>query len=324
VDVDLVAERNIRLLSEEMNIEMAGELDVLYDRQSRELVMLGDLLAIRGTYEVLGRTFAVESGTVRFFGTPGINPILNIVASTRVQTPGAGGGGGDPVTIQALVSGTLQAPRVDLSSPDGSIAESDLVSYLVFGVPSYQLASGQTQLLQGAAGSLLGSTLGAGFSYAQGLIASRLSSLVAREWGFDYFAISQPEQLELSSLDFGATLGRTTFEVGWYLEEDVFLTLLLRPVGLVANRGSGIDPFGGARLDWVLTNSWTLQAFYEDRYIRMPTLGFDQQLLDQQKVAGLFLFRDWGYGRSERLPAPTPRPADQPARDERAPEIPAR
>ena len=295
VTVDLVAERNTWLRSEQMNVEMGGALQVVYDRQSRELVMLGSLQAIRGTHSVLGRSFQVEGGSVEFLGTPGINPIINIVASTRVRPAGAAGGG-DPIGIQAVISGMLQDPRLGFTSTESAIAESDLVSYLVFGVPSYQLASGQAQLLEGAVGSILGTTFGAGLSILQGTLASRLSSLVAREWGLDHFAISQPEQLGLSRLNLSATLGSTTFEVGWYLEEDVFLTLLLRPLGSVPGTES-IDPFGGARLDWVLTDTWTLQAFFEDRWLRQPTLGFDQQILNQRKVAGVFLLRDWRYGR---------------------------
>jgi hypothetical protein len=313
VDVDLTGDGNIWLRSEEINVEMGGELDVLYDRQSRELVMLGDLQAIRGTYEVLGRGFQVESGAVEFVGTPGINPNLNIVASTRVRPAGAGGGG-DPIAIQAVVSGSLQNPRVALSSTESAIAESDLVSYLVFGVPSYQLASGQAGMLQGAAGSILGNTLGAGFTLIGGSVASRLYSMVAREW-FDYFAISQPEQLGLSQSNLAA-IGATTFEVGWYLEENVFLTLLIRPLGGVTGT-EGVDPFGGARLDWALSDSWTLQAFFEDRYIRQPTLGFDQQILNQRKVAGVLLFRDWGYGRSEGPPPAAE--AAEPVAEETAP-----
>ena len=301
VAVDLVAQRNTWLRSEEMNVEMGGELQVVYDRQSRDLVMLGALQAIRGTYSVLGRSFQVESGSVEFVGTPGINPILSIDADTRVR-PAGPGGGGDPISIQATVRGTLQDPRVNLTSTEGAIAESDLVSYLVFGVPSYQLASGQAQLLQGAAGSILGTTFGAGLSILQGTLASRLSSLVASAWGLDYFAISQPEQLGLSQTDLSATIGSTTFEVGWYLEEDVFLTLLVRPLGQVTGTA---DPFGGTRFDWVLTDTWTLQAFFEDRWLRQPTLGFDQQILNQRKVAGVLLFRDWGYGRNDGLPSET-------------------
>ena len=301
-DVDLVSQSNSSLRSDQMNVEMGGELQVVYDRQSGDLVMLGALEAIRGTYSILGRNFQVASGTVEFVGTPGINPILNIVASTRVRQLGRGGGGGDNISIQATVSGTLSDPRVSLSSEEGAIAESDLVSYLVFGVPSYQLATGQAAQVQNASRSLLGTTVGAGLSILQGTLASRLSSLVAREWGLDYFAISQPTELGLSSLDVAGTLASTTFEVGWYLEQDLFVTLLLAP--LAGQSGTGTNPFGGARIDWVLSPDWTLQSFYEDRYLRQPTLGLDQQILQSRKVGGLFLFRDWGYRGPEREPTP--------------------
>ena len=287
VDVDLVAERNSWLRSADMNVEMGGELQVVYDRQSGDLVMLGDLQAIRGTYAILGRNFQVVSGAVEFVGTPGINPLLNIVASTTVRQ------GDGNLNINASVSGTLLQPRVALSSDDGAVAESDLVSYLVFGVPSYQLASGQFAQLKGAAG-FLGSTVGAGLSIFRGTLASQLSSLVAREWGLDYFAITQAEQI--SSLS--ASLASTTLEVGWYLDQNIFLTLLIRPLaGSLGGSGAGTNRFGGARLDWGLSESWTLQAFHEDRFLRQPTLGFDPQVLESKKVTGLFLFRDWGYGR---------------------------
>ncbi len=292
VDVDLTAQGNSWLRSEEMNVEMGGELQVVYDRQSRDLVTFGALQAIRGTYAIMGRNFQVESGTVEFVGTPGINPILNIVATTRVRQ-GSAAAGGDNISIQATVSGTLLDPRVTLVSPDNQIAESDLVSYLVFGVPSYQLASGQAAQVQSATQSIVGNAVGAGLSIFQGTLASQLSSLVARAWGLDYFAISQREQLNVGS-DLGGLFASTTFEVGWYLEQDVFVTLLLTP--LASRTGTGTNPFGGgARLDWSLGSGWTLQAFYEDRYLRQPTLGFDQQILQSKKVGGLFLFTDWGY-----------------------------
>ena len=303
-DVGLVSERNSSLRSDQMNVEMGGELQVVYDRRSGDLVMLGALEAIRGTYSILGRNFQVASGTIEFVGTPGINPILNIVAATRVRQAGTGGSLNDNISIQATVSGTLSDPRVSLTSEEGAIAESDLVSYLVFGVPSYQLATGQAAQVQNASRSLLGTTVGAGLSILQGTLASRLSSLVARGWGLDHFAISQPKELGLGSLDVAGTLASTTFEVGWYLEQDVFVTLLLAP--LAGQRGTGTNPFGGARVDWVLSPNWTLQSFYEDRYLRQPTLGFDQQILQSRKVGGLFLFRDWGYRGPESAPIPPP------------------
>ena len=301
VDVDLVAEGNTWLRSEEMNVEMGGELQVVYDRQTADLVVLGDLQAIRGTYAILGRNFQVASGAIEFVGTPGINPILNILATTRIRQAEGN------LMVNATVTGTLVEPRVTLSSDDGAIAQSDLVSYLVFGVPSYQLASTQYSQLQGAAGSILGSTVEAGLSIFRGTLASQLSSLVAREAGLDYFAITTPGQILGGGLS--ASLYATTLEVGKYLDDNIFLTLLIRPL---ANRGAGatsVSRFGGARVDWELSETWTLQAFFEDRFLRQASIGFDPETVQPQKVAGLSLFRDWGYGlrATPRAPVEAPR-----------------
>ncbi|MSR35386.1 MAG: translocation/assembly module TamB [Gemmatimonadetes bacterium] len=314
VDVDLTAERNSWLRGEDINVEMGGDLQVLYDRQRGDLVMLGALQAIRGTYTILGRRFDVQTGTVNFVGTPGINPELNILASTRVRQRGVGGADNGDLNVQASVTGTLIEPRVALSSDNGAIAQSDLISYLVFGVPSYQLASGQRGALNGAAGGFVGSALGGVTSFVQGTLASQLSSLVAREWGFlDYFAISQGDQLSLSaSENFGvaASLASTTLEVGFYLEQNVFLTLLLRPLAS-SQAGVRVDRFGGARIDWQLSEKWTLQAFYEDQAIRLPTLAIGQDQFKSRKVPGLFLFREWGYGGPRGAPPAPPLAAPQ-------------
>jgi len=85
VDVDLSVPRDTWLRSQDMNVEIGGELLVTYDRTSRDLVMVGELQALRGTYTVLGRRFQVEEGVVGFIGTPGINPILDLRAVSRIR-----------------------------------------------------------------------------------------------------------------------------------------------------------------------------------------------------------------------------------------------
>src|SRR5690606_37284435 len=62
LDVDLSVPRNMWLRSTTMNVEMGGELLVRYDRSAGDLVLVGELLALRGTYLVLGRTFEVDEG----------------------------------------------------------------------------------------------------------------------------------------------------------------------------------------------------------------------------------------------------------------------
>ncbi len=148
VNVDLSVPRDAWLRSEDMNVEMGGDLIVSYDRSNRDVVLVGELQALRGSYAVLGRRFEVESGTVGFIGTPGINPTLDIQAVSRIRRPET-----TPLEVTATVSGTLMQPRVTLSTEEQGIAQSDLVSYLIFGRPSYQLATPGTGA-QSAAGSV--------------------------------------------------------------------------------------------------------------------------------------------------------------------------
>jgi hypothetical protein len=120
---------------------------------------------------------------VEFTGTPGINPALNIEAVTRFRSQG-----GEPLAIFANVGGTLMNPRVRLSTDaQPPIAESDLISYLLFGRPSYALASAETTTLEGA--------LGAGVSRVTGSLAAQLGTVVGRQIGFDYFNITQAEDM---------------------------------------------------------------------------------------------------------------------------------
>jgi autotransporter translocation and assembly factor TamB len=64
VAVDLSVPRDTWLRSEDTNVEIGGSLLVSYDRLQRDLVMVGELEALRGSYLVLGRRFEVEGGVV--------------------------------------------------------------------------------------------------------------------------------------------------------------------------------------------------------------------------------------------------------------------
>jgi len=281
VQVDMEIGRDFWLRSREMDVEMGGALLVTFDRPKREIVMAGSLVATRGNYTTFGRQFQVVSGSVDFAGTPGINPELNIQAITRFRRPG-----GEPLNITANVEGTLMSPTVILSSDaQPAIAESDLISYLIFGRPSYALASGESSALAGAAG--------AGLNLGIGTLASQVGSVVAREIGLDYFTITQDQEgagLE-SVAGLSSTFGGTQIEMGQYLRENLFLAFVLRPVSGV---GSG-SRLPGARLEWTFADDWSMEGFVEDRFAREGASGFGELGLRLSKVFGMSLFREWGY-----------------------------
>ncbi len=271
-------ERNAWIRSERMNVEMGGELDVLYDRQTQDLALVGNLNAVRGSYSAFGRQFQVEGGTLRFVGTPGINPDLDIQAVNRIR-----GIDGNALDVTATVTGTLTVPRVNLSSDQAGLAEEDLLSYMYFGVPTYALTTGQTQAL-GPAGTLL---VGSGVTLGLQTFSNALGSAAA-DLGLAYLSITQQD---LSAFGNNSVLGTTILETGVYVTDDTFLTLLLRPL---SNQGAG-SQFAGIRLEWAASNNYTLEASIEERLFRGRVIGFGELGIQDQKGVGLFLFREWGY-----------------------------
>jgi autotransporter translocation and assembly factor TamB len=287
VGIDLSVPRDTWLRSEDMNVEIGGSLLVSYDRMGRDLVMVGELEALRGSYLVLGRRFNVVEGVVGFIGTPGINPTLDIRAVSRVRRVDR-----DPLDVSATVSGTLTQPRVTLSSEEQGVAESDLVSYLIFGRPSYELASGQDALIQGAAGSLVATTAGAGVTWWTGTLANQLGAAVAQQIGVDYLSITQAGDFGVVTGSLASTLAGTQIEIGQYLGENVFFVLLFRPR---PEPGTGRGYFGGARVEVALTEDYNVQGFWEDRFLRGRGGAFGDLPFLSTQVLGVFIFREWGY-----------------------------
>ncbi|HSM59605.1 MAG TPA: translocation/assembly module TamB domain-containing protein, partial [Longimicrobiales bacterium] len=278
VDVDLAVPRDTWLRSQDMNVEIGGQLFVTYDRLQRDLVLVGDLEALRGQYFVLSRRFEVQEGTVGFIGTPGINPTLDIQAVARIRRPET-----EPLEVNATVSGTLAQPRVTLSSDEQGLAESDLISYLIFGQPSL-LTGGQEALVAGgAAGSLLRSTVGAGATYVTGALANQIGSAVAQEIGIDYLAFTPTAQPGVVGL------AGSQIEVGRYVGENLFLVLIVSPP-TEENRTRL-----GARVEMALSDEVGVQGFWEDRYLRSRVSGFGNLGAEAATVVGVFIFREWGY-----------------------------
>jgi translocation and assembly module TamB len=160
---------DVWLRSEEANIKLGGAVNVTTNRPQTgdttrtQLALEGTLRADRGTYRlILGplvqRTFTIEEpGTLRFFGDVDLNPTLDIRAVHTVRQTGQQVARQD-VRIQVRIGGTLARPTLQLTSADQRLSQSDLISYLVTGQPSFEVV-GTTQTL-GLAGSALLPTIG--------------------------------------------------------------------------------------------------------------------------------------------------------------------
>ena len=284
-NVEIELQREFTLVSPEVNVNLEGTLAANWDRRERDLSLRGALTTVRGTYTTLEKVFQVQSGTVQFVGIPGIDPVLNIQAVNRVRLPDRA-----PLNIIAQLDGTLQNPRVRLSTDaEGGISEADLISYLLFGRPTYQLTQGQNAQVTGVASSFFG----AGASIGLGAFATRLGAAAAREFGLDYFAVTQQQGTALDSDFLGSTVASTVFELGLYLQQDLFVSFRLRPLVSVGTVRQ--SEFAGATAELRLADTWTLELFWEDRFTRGGLTGFGTGGVQLDKQGGFFLFKTWGY-----------------------------
>ena len=162
-----------------------------------------------------------------------------------------------------------------------------MLSYLWFGRPTYALTSGQSQALGTAAGAL--GTLGlSSFS-------NQLGAVVTQELGLDfldYLSITQQDMGSLGASNVGGALSTTVVQTGFYVADDMFLTLLFRPA---SGQAVGTDRWPGLRFEWVPTESYTIETYFEDRFFRGRAVGFGELGVESEKGLGLSLFREWAY-----------------------------
>jgi translocation and assembly module TamB len=121
------------------------------------------------------REFAVQRGTVTFFGSADYNPQVDITATHSVKRASQA-----DLVIQVHLSGFLYPnPSIELSSTNEPyLSASDLVSYLVTGQPTYALNSGELSVVQQVS-NVVGPTL------------SSFAEAGLRNAGINYFDVIQ-------------------------------------------------------------------------------------------------------------------------------------
>ena len=175
-DVGIQMGDDVWLRGPEANLNLGGRVSLTTARDPRSpadasLALEGLLTANRGTYRLnLGlvqRTFAIERGSLRFFGEPDLNPALDIVTVYTVRQFDRQAVRQD-VQVRAIIGGTMVNPQLRLTGEfaggEGGLqlSESDAVSYLVTGAPAFAVGAEQSSQLTAARVALasLGSYLG--------------------------------------------------------------------------------------------------------------------------------------------------------------------
>ncbi|HJU66019.1 MAG TPA: translocation/assembly module TamB domain-containing protein, partial [Gemmatimonadaceae bacterium] len=269
------------LRSEQANVRLGGGMAVT--RAGDQLALTGELEANRGTYRLdlgvaLSRTFQVDSGSISFFGEPQINPELDIWASYTVRQANR-----QDVRVRAHIQGTLLQPRLALSSDERiQISQAEIISYLVFGAPTFVVGEQNTGAIQ------------AFLPTVGGLLERALSEQLQF---FDIFQISAGavgEQQFLSGGGLNALAG-SRIGVGKQLGESTFLTANAGLCTLGSgSSGSSFTSTLGLSLEHRLSPEYSLQLSVEPSTIALfcrPGVAN----IDTPRQFGFDLFREWSF-----------------------------
>lgn len=192
--------RNTWIKNDDMRIELSGDLELRKNKGFFEL--FGTVDVVRGQYDLFGRTFKIDQGTITFHGGEGFKPEVNIEASYTFRN--------SDKAEQALavnISGTMETPKVNFTLDGSSINEGDALSYIIFGRSLNELTISQQENISGS-----GTTSMAG-SAAASLLSSQLTKFLGDKLDVDYIEVKS-----------GGNFENATVTVGKYITNDIFVS----------------------------------------------------------------------------------------------------
>jgi len=129
MDIGLEAPGGVWVRDKRLNVEFAGLVRARKHAGEKRVVVGGEARALKGTYELQGRLFKVEKGTVHFPGNPKEEATVDGQAVHKMKD----------LTLVLTATGAVIKPTVKLESIP-PLPASDLLAYLVFGRPAASLS----------------------------------------------------------------------------------------------------------------------------------------------------------------------------------------
>lgn len=199
-------------------VQVTAELDVRY--VDPDLYVGGYVSMARGYFEVFGKRFEVQRGSLTFTGGPELNPIVDVVAVH--QLPGAGG---DTVTV-SVGGRMLDDFHVEFSSTETS-DQGEIIALLVSGRRT--LSTGVSQADQQRATEQAA-------SFLAGLSAGILTLGLRQQFG---------DIVPLIAIETGRNLGDTRIRAGF--DANALIPNFLREVVLGAYVEGFVTTSGGTQ-----------------------------------------------------------------------------
>lgn len=200
-DLRIKIPRNMWIRNDDMRLELSGDVELLKHRDYFEL--FGSIDVVRGQYNLFGKVFVIQSGSVTFQGGEKINPIFSIDASYSFRD-----NQGNRRELDVAITGDLDAPELQFTMDDEAVSEGDALSYIIFGTNMDALTSGQQDnLTSGLNAADLAS------SAAASLISSQLTKILGNTLNVDYIEFRSTGAFDNAS-----------FVVGKYLTNKLFVS----------------------------------------------------------------------------------------------------
>jgi translocation and assembly module TamB len=201
LDITIDMPDNIFVRGHGLESEWRGRLTIT--GTSAAPVITGSLEQIRGSVDLLGKTFTLTRGTITFDGSAKLDPVLDIVAEASAED----------ITAQVIIGGFASAPTVTLSSTP-PVPQDEILSRVLFGRGVGQITAAQGLQLAAAASTLAGGGPG---------VLDRLRGGLGLDWFRLGSGPSGPASSTLNprAANSGAATGGTALSAGKYVAPGV-------------------------------------------------------------------------------------------------------
>jgi translocation and assembly module TamB len=109
--IQVRANNNVHWQPPEGDIEFSVDLDV--EQTPEQLILFGEMRAVRGTYWFLSNRFRVERADLTFDHVTGVDPMIDAEATTRMAASDSVNGGTE---VRVLLSGRASEPTIRFES----------------------------------------------------------------------------------------------------------------------------------------------------------------------------------------------------------------
>ncbi|MCK5786342.1 MAG: translocation/assembly module TamB domain-containing protein [Candidatus Sabulitectum sp.] len=155
LNIRISGDRGIWFRNSYANVELSVAVDITTVRG--QILLGGDIKAVRGGVYLLGREFQITQGEARILQTDPLGIEVDIRSETRIRSSVSSA----EYIIIVTVTGDPDEPEITLtgSGPSGAITEQDIVTLLTTGMTYGELQQFDSRVLGNVAGSYLGSWL---------------------------------------------------------------------------------------------------------------------------------------------------------------------